>query len=514
MTAFDSIAQGFALVAQWQSAGYLVLGVAIGVVAGAIPGMSAVMAVALTLPFTFSLEPIFGILLLLGVYKGGIFGGSIPAILIKTPGTPASSATVLDGYPLAEKGQAGKALDMALYASCVADLISNLALILLAGWLASFAMQFGPPEFFTLILFSLTIIAGVSGDSLAKGCISAIFGLLLATVGLDLVYGTDRFIFGSTDLMGGLNFIAVLIGLFAIPEIFAYVRQPRELDGDVRKLGRAHLTWAEFRASFKTIVRGSVIGVILGAIPGIGAAPAAFVSYSEARRTSPRKANFGKGEIEGVAASESGNNGVAGATLIPLLALGVPGDVTTAVIIGAFMIHGLQPGPMMFQTNGDIIYAIFIGLVLSSVVLLLVGGVAIRAFRYIADVPRYVLLPSVLILSVYGVFAVNNAIFDVAVMFAVGGLGYAMMLLRIPAAPFVIAFILGPLLENNFRQSLLMSRGSMEIFLRGPITWFFWALTVLAIVIIFRQSMQLRRDRAREETEPARAMPTAPSAAE
>ena len=496
MSLMDQIGMGFALVAQWQSVGYLILGVTIGVIAGAIPGMSAVMAVALTLPFTFSLQPIFGILLLLGVYKGGVFGGSIPAILIKTPGTPASSATTIDGYPLAEKGQAGKALDMALYASCIADLVSNLALILFAGWLASFALQFGPPEFFTLILFSLTIIAGVSGDSLLKGCISAILGLFLATVGLDLVYGTDRFIFGSPDLMGGLNFIAVLIGLFAIPEIFAYVRQPKEIDGDVRKLGHVHLTFAEFRRSLKSILRGSFIGVILGAIPGIGAAPAAFVSYSEARRNSPNRANFGKGEIEGVAAAEAGNNGVAGATLIPLLALGVPGDVTTAIIIGAFMIHGLQPGPMMFATNGDMIYAIFIGLVLSSAILLLVGGAAIRGFRYIADVPRYVLLPSVLVLSVYGVFAVNNSVFDVAVMFAVGALGYAMLLLRIPAAPFVIAFILGPLLENNFRQSLLMSQGSLDILARGPITWFFWGLTVLAIVLIVRQTMQASRERA------------------
>ncbi|WP_274425278.1 tripartite tricarboxylate transporter permease [Chelativorans sp. YIM 93263] len=489
MTFMDSLAAGLALVLQWQSFACLAGGVAIGVFAGAIPGMSATMAVALTLPFTFAMQPIFGILLLLGVYKGGIFGGSIPAILIRTPGTPASSATALDGYPMAEKGEAGRALGMALYASCIADFISNLSLILIAGWLASFALNFGPPEFFTLIVFSLTIIAGVSGDSLLKGGVSAILGLLLATIGLDLVYGTNRFIFGSTDLMGGLNFIAVLIGLFALPEIFSFIHRPKELDGSVRRLGNDHITFADLRHSFKSIIRGSFIGVFLGSIPGIGAAPSAFLSYAEARRNSPNKANFGQGEIEGVAASEAGNNGVAGSTLIPLLALGVPGDVITAIIIGAFMVHGLQPGPMMFTTNTDIIYAIFMGLVMSSLILLVVGGVAIRGFRYIADVPRSILFPGVLVLCVFGVYAVNNAIFDVAVMFVMGALGYAMALFKLPPAPFVIAFILGPLLENNFRQAMLMSQGSLDILARGPITWFFWALTALAIALIVKGAL-------------------------
>ncbi len=494
MNLFENIANAWPLVANLESFAALFAGVAIGVIAGAIPGMSATMAVALTLPFTFALQPITGILLLLGVYKGGIFGGSIPAILIKTPGTPASSATILDGYPMADKGQAGKALGMALYASCTADVISNLSLILFAGWLASFALSFGPPEFFTLILFSLSIIAGVSSDSLIKGLLSASFGLLLATVGLDLVYGTNRFNFNDANLMGGLNFIAVLIGLFALPEILAYVWQPRTGDGTVRSLGEQHVTFAEYRRCFRSIIRGSFIGVILGSIPGIGAAPAAFLSYSEARRRSPNKKNFGKGEIEGVAASEAGNNGVCGATLIPLLALGVPGDVITAIVIGAFMVHGLQPGPMMFVANANIIYALFIGLILSSVLLLIVGSFAIRIFRYIVDVPRSVLLPSVLILCVYGVYAVNNNVFDIIVMFAMGWLGYFMMRFDIPAAPFLIAFILGPLLEDNFRQAMLMSNGDGAILFRSWITWFFWGATALTIVALVRTGLQQRAE--------------------
>ena len=493
MSFLDSLLAGLSLVANIESFLALGIGVAIGVVGGAIPGMSATMAVALTLPFTFAMSPITGILLLLGVYKGGIFGGSIPAILIKTPGTPASSATVLDGYPLAEQGKAGKALGMALWASCTADLISNLALILFAGWLASFALNFGPPEFFTLILFSLTIIAGVSGNSLLRGALSALLGLMLATIGLDLVYGTNRFTFGNPNMMGGLNFIAVLIGLFAIPEIIGMVWNPKAHDGKTRTLGRNWVSFQEYKDSFKSIVRGSFIGVFMGSIPGIGAAPSAFLSYSEARRKSKNKDNFGKGELEGVAAAEAGNNGVAGATLIPLLALGVPGDVITAIIMGAFMIHGLQPGPMMFILNVDIIYGLFIGLIVSSVFLFFIGSTAIRGFKYVADIPRGVLFPAVLILCIYGVYAVNNNLFDVGVMFAMGWVGYMMVRYHIPAAPFLIAFILGPLLEDNFRQSMLMSGSSPLILLRGPITWFFWGLTCITVIAIIRAGIRATR---------------------
>ena len=490
MSLVDSFLAGLALVGSVESFLALFVGICVGVVAGAIPGLSATMAVALALPFTFSMQPITGILLLLGVYKGGIFGGSIPAILIKTPGTPASSATILDGHPLAERGEAGRALGMALYASCTADLVSNLALILFAGWLASFALNFGPPEFFALILFSLTIIAGVSGASLLRGALSALLGLLLATVGLDLVYGTNRFTFGDPNLMGGLNFIAVLIGLFAIPEIIAMAWHPTAHLGRTRPLGGSRASFADYKRCFVTIIRGSAIGVFLGSIPGIGAAPAAFLSYSEARRRSPNKANFGRGEIEGVAASEAGNNGVAGATLIPLLALGVPGDVITAIIIGAFMVHGLQPGPMMFVLNVDIIYGLFIGLIVSSAFLLVVGSVAIRGFGFIANVPKRILMPSVLVLCVFGVFAVNNNVFDVGVMFAMGWVGYAMMRHSVPPAPFLIAFILGPLLEDNFRQAMLMSGSDPLILFRGPITWFFWALALITVVAIARGAVR------------------------
>jgi len=435
----DTLQQALALFATWNNVAAICIGVVIGTFVGAVPGMTTAMAVALTLPFTFTLPPVTGILLLLGVYKGGIYGGSITAILINAPGTPAASCTVLDGYPLAKKGEARRALDIALYASCVADFISNLALILFAGMLASLALAFGSPEVFTLIMFSLTIIAGVSGDQLLKGLGSACFGLLLATIGLDLVYGTNRMVFGEVNLMSGLNFIPVLIGLFALPEIIAFFGR-RELAREHNPLAGSGATFGDFKNCFKSIVRGSFIGVIMGAIPGIGGAPSAFLSYSEAKRNSANGENFGQGELEGVAASESGNNGVAGATMIPLLALGIPGDIITAIILGAFMIHGLRPGPLLFQDNLSLIYALFIGIMLSSLVLLLVGKVSIRLISRIADIPHRLLL-----------------------------------------------------LEDNFRQSLLLSKGDWSIFISSPICWLFWALTVIAVAITLYRNINAIR---------------------
>ena len=473
------------------------LGVMIGTTVGAIPGMTTPMGVALVLPFTFTMQPVTGILLLLGVYKGGLYGGSITAILIKAPGTPAASCTVLDGFPMAQKGEARKALDMALYASCFADFVSNVSLILFTGVLASFALRFGPPEFFTLIVFSLTIIAGVSGDSLAKGILSASLGLILATIGLDLIYGTNRFVFGEVELMAGLSFIPVLIGLFALPEILNQFTIKMEQKASAGKLGSQGATIADFKRCFKSILRGSLIGVILGAIPGIGGSPSAFLSYSEAKRTSKNPEKFGKGEMEGVAAAEAGNNGVAGATMIPLLALGVPGDVITAVILGAFMIHGLRPGPVMFEQNLSLIYAIFMGIMLSSVYLFIIGKISIRTISKIANIPNNILYPAVLVLCIYGAYAINTNVFDVLVMFLVGILGFAMLRLDIPAAPFLIAFILGPLLEDNFRQALLMSEGTATIFFRNEICAVFWTLTCLSVFLMVRNHIRAKRPRGR-----------------
>ncbi|MDD4731956.1 MAG: tripartite tricarboxylate transporter permease [Desulfovibrio sp.] len=484
----ENLAAALSLVATWYNLAAIAGGMLFGVVIGAIPGLTGNMAVALALPFTFYMNPITGLLLLVGLYKGAIYGGSISAILIKTPGTPAASCTVLDGHPLTQKGQARKALDMALAASCTADLISNLTLIFCTGWIAAFALRFGPPEFFTLICFSMTMIAGVSGNSPIKGFISAGLGLLTATVGLDLMFSTERMTFGNPDLMAGINFIPVLIGLFALPEMI------RGLTGDqaaqVAPVDAGRLTWTEFRGSLKTILRGGVIGTLLGAIPAIGPAPAAFLSYSEARRTSKNGDNFGKGELEGIAAAESGNSGCCGSTMIPLLSLGVPGDPITAIMLGAFMIHGLTPGPLIFKQNAPLVYALFIGILCSSFMLYFAGRGIVRVFSKVVNIPKRMLYPAVMVLCVFGVYAVNNSMLDVLVMIVSGAVGYVMLLTDTPPAPFIIAFILGPMFEDNLRRSLIISNGGYEVFIASPISWLFIALTVASIAFTVLRSVR------------------------
>lgn len=470
-------------------------GILAGVVIGAIPGMTGTMAVTLALPFTFYMQPVTSILLLVALYKGSTYGASISAILIKTPGTASAACTILDGWPLARQGKAGKALNMALVSSCIGDFISNISLIFLAAPLALLALRVGPAEYFMLMAFALCMVASISGNSLLMGIVSACLGLLLATVGED-IYGSYRFAM-TEDMKGGLSIAPVLIGLFALPELIRLIVFRDGPQGKAMKLGDNHLTLAEFKGSFKSIVRGSFIGVVLGAIPGIGPSAAAFFSYGEARRSSPNRDNFGKGELEGIAASESANNGCCGSTMIPLLALGVPGDVITGVMLGAFMIQGLTPGPLLFQKNLNEVYMLFVGMMFSSVLLFIAGKLTARYFSRIAAIPQVVLGPVVLMLCIYGIYAISSNTFDVTVLLIMGAVGFVMLLLDIPAAPFLIAFILGPMFEDNLRRALAISRGDLAIFFQSPISWLFAVLIVFFLAYTVRWELQkLRQKRA------------------
>lgn len=500
----NDILAGAALFADPFSLAALAIGVFIGLIIGAIPGMSTVMAISIVLPFTFTLEPIAGILLLVGVYKGGMYGGAISAILINTPGTPAASCTMLDGYPMARQGRARPALEMSLYASCFGDMISNVVLILFAAWLASFALDFGPPELFALVVFALVIVAGVAAEQMAKGFAAMALGLGLATVGMDMITGTQRFAFGNVDLSGGLSLVPVLIGLFALPEVFQTYKRSAGESTVAAKIDNEKLSLTSFFSYWRTLVRSSVLGVILGVIPGLGPTPAAFLSYGAARRKSSEPETFGKGNIEGVAAAESANSAVGGSSMVPLLALGIPGDVITAVILGAFMIHGLQPGPLMFQSNIDIIYALFMGMIVGSVLLYIVGKASIPLLGRILNIRSSLLLPAVLVLCVYGSYGVNKSMFDVLIMFAMGVLGHLMVLHHFPRAPLLIGFVLGPLLENNFRQSLLMSQGEWTFFFGSPIALIFWSCTALYLIVgifgSFRKNARARKPTIVPET--------------
>jgi len=495
----ENVAQALMMLLSVENFIYMFFGMLGGVVIGAIPGLTGAMAVTLLLPFTFYMAPLPALLLLIAVYKGALYGGAISAILIKTPGSAAAAATVLDGWPLAQQGKAGKALHVALLASCTADFIANLTLIFCAGLIAAFALRFGPPEFFMLICFSLTVVATLSSGAFFKGLISACIGLFLATVGLDLVYGTDRLTFGNVELMSGISFIPLIIGLFAIPQVLLACtgRLPKQQQQVITISGdQDRATWADFKHCFKAIIRGSSIGVVFGAIPGVGPAPAAFMAYNEAKRTSPNRDNFGKGELEGVAAPEASNSACAGACLIPMLSLGVPGDVVTAVMLGAFMIHNLTPGPLLFQDNIVIVYALYFGLMISSVFMYITGAACVRWFAKIAKVPKTILYPSILLICCYGAFSINNSMFDVLVMAVLGVAGYTLALFRFPEAPMLVAFVLAPLLENNLRRALLISHGSPSIFFSSAICWIFFFLTVLSLSYTF---YALYRDRKKPQ---------------
>lgn len=488
----EALQAGFVLIASLENMIALFCGVLGGVIVGALPGLTGAMAVTLALPFTFYMAPITSLMLLLGIYKGSMYGGSISAILIRTPGTAAAACTAMDGYPMATQGKAGKALYMALYASCFADMISNLSLIFFTGFIASFALRFGPPEFFSLICFSLTIVAGLSGQSLLKGLISAAMGLLLSSIGMDIVFGTGRLTFDNINLMAGLSFIPLLIGLFAIPEIIQ-ATVPSKTQMPQAEIGDCKVTFAEFKRCFKSIFRGSIIGVIMGAIPGIGGAPAAYLSYSEAKRYAKDPSTFGKGDLEGIAAAEAGNNGVCGSTLIPLLSLGVPGDIVTAVMLGAFMMHNITPGPMLFENDLPLVYALYLGIIVSSLFLYIAGITCIRSVTKITQVPKAVLFPCILSICLFGAYSINNSEFDLLVLTCMGVVGCYMRRHHVAEAPFLVAFILGPLFEDNLRRSLLLSYGNPSILWSTYICWFFIALTVISLYITLRKEWKQRK---------------------
>ncbi|MGJ8627963.1 MAG: tripartite tricarboxylate transporter permease [Sulfitobacter sp.] len=467
-------------------------GVAFGVFMGAVPGLTGTMGIALVIPLTYAFEPITAFALLLGTYKGALFSGCIPAILINTPGTPAAAATVLDGYPLTQKGRGGEAMGMALWASVIGDVISTIALIFGALLLAQLATKFGPPEFAMLVLFSLTIVAGVSGDSMIKGLIAAAVGFMFGTVGLDPMMATPRFTFGEITMLNGISLMAMLIGLFAVSELFI---QSEAALSSVKNVivPKAKISWAQIRAKLPTILRGSAIGIVLGSIPGLGATPSAFLSYSETKRASKTPEKFGKGSLDGVAAAESANNATAGGALIPLMALGVPGDVVTAVLLGAFLIHGLAPGPQLFAENLDLVYAIFIALLIAALMLPVIGLAAIRLFSKIVMIPRYALYPIIAILCMLGVYGFNSSPTDLWIMLGFGLLGYGMRKLAFPLAPMMIGFVLEPIGEQSVRQALTISSGDWFVFVSTPISIVFLALTLLSIIFITRRTLKDRK---------------------
>lgn len=481
MIDFDQLLQSVSLVLRWEVLFSCFAGVVWGMFVGVTPGLTGIMAVVIALPLTFFMDPQTAIALLLGIYVTAIYGGSVTAIMIATPGTPNAAATVLDGYPLARQGKARQALEMALYASFTAGILSTAVALVIFPIVANVALAFGAAEVFAVIVFSITIIAGVSGDSLLKGMIAACFGFLVAMIGQDPIHGSSRFTFGVHDFQAGMHILTLLVGLFTIPEfivrgIEAYKSRDTVTVGDMG----SGMSFRQYLSYWPTYIRSCIGGSLLGALPGLGGSPAAFLGYSVAQRFSKTPEEFGKGSLDGVAGAEAGNNSVCGPALVPMMSLGIPGDTTTAVLMGALVIHGLNPGPMLFEEAPQFVYSVFLLLFVSLIFLLFVGSGVIRLAKWVVRMPTQILFPVVLILATYGTYAVRGTMVDVISMYGIGFLGFLMRIQKIPAAPFAIAFILGPLFENELRKSLIISGGSLDIFINSGISITFLSLAVLS----------------------------------
>ena len=456
------------------------LGTLGGIVIGALPGLTATMGVALLVPMTFGMEPVNGLSMLIGIFVGGIYGGCISSILIKTPGTPASAATVLDGYPMAQNGQAGKALGMATIASAAGGLFSSVVLATVAPQLASVALKFGPAEYFALALFSLTIIASLSGD-IVKGVIAGMLGVLLSCVGADPITGASRYTFGVTGFAAGFAFTPALIGLFAVSEVFVQLEKIFEDKVKPVSVSGVWPSWSELRECWGTLLRGSIIGTFIGIVPGVGSGTASWISYNEARRASRTPEKFGTGYMPGVAATESANNAVCGGALVPLLALGVPGDVVTAVLMGGLMIHGLAPGPLLFRDNPGVVVGLFTSSFTANIFMFVFGMAGIPYFSKILLIPKKVLTVCIALFCFIGSYAINMNSVDLYTMLGFGVVGYGMQKYNFSQAALCIALILGPMAEANLRLGLLNVDGDLVAFCSGPITLFFLALTPVSL---------------------------------
>lgn len=463
----------------------LVFGTGVGILIGAMPGLSVNMGIALLFPLTFAFQGVGGILMLLGIYCGAIYGGSISAILLKTPGTPASVATTLDGYPMATKmGQPGRALGLSTCGSTFGGMFSAVCLMILSPLLAKVALQFSKPEYFALAVLGISIITSVSSGSMIKGIMGGVLGLFIATIGIDNLSGTMRFTFGTTYLLGGISFVPILIGLFAFSQVLQSVEdcyKEQYVKHDV-KIKRVLPSFADLKRVFVTLLRSSFIGTFIGCVPGTGGDIASFVSYDQAKRWSKYKDNFGNGEPEGIVAPEAGNNAVSGGAMIPMLTLGIPGDGATAIMLGALMVQGMQPGPLLFKEQASSVYAIFIGLLLANIIMGIFGFSLIRLFVKVVNIPKEILLPIIFTLTFVGAYAYNNSLTDVFVMVFCGMLGYFLNKMQFSMSAIVIGIILGAMAETNFRGALTMSDGRLSVFVTRPICAIFLILALVSLL--------------------------------
>jgi putative tricarboxylic transport membrane protein len=456
-------------------------GTLLGIVLGALPGISSTMSLAVLLPISFSMGPTHAMMFLMGVFSASVYGGSISAILINIPGTPGAIVTQMDGYPMARNGRAGEALTYALLSSAFGGVLGWLLLVSFAPAVARAALFFQSPEYAAVTFFGLVMLAYASPGSTFRAIVGGVFGLLLATVGLDAVTFISRFDFGSANLMGGLSIVPVAVGIFGLAEVLRNVERGGQKLEVIRRIDRLFPPWQEARRLWPMAIRGGIIGALVGAIPAAGSAIGVTVSYAQEKRMSKHPERFGTGIPEGIVAPESSNNACVGGALIPMMTLGIPGDSMTAVLVGALLIHGLRPGPQLFVERLDFVAAVYVALLLAIVFTTLFGLVGIRLFARILTAPKNVLMTGIAALCVVGSYAVGNSLFDVLVMIAFGALGYVMSLVKVPVAPVVFGLILGPILEENIRRSLIVN-DTWWVFFTRPISALMILVSVAALV--------------------------------
>ena len=488
---FGTVLSGYNLIA-------LVLGSFFGIIIGAIPGLTATMGIALLVPFTFGMTPITGIVMLLGIYTGAIYGGGIASILVNTPGTPAAAATCFDGYPMAQKGLAGKAIGLATISSGIGGTFSALCLAFFAPILAKFALRFSAPEYFALASFGMAVTITLSGRSPVKGVVSGLMGLLIAMIGLDPICGFQRFTFGLIEMSGGISFVPMLIGLFALSEGFRQVEVLLTAPRISAKLKKILPTLQDLKGCLGAYLRACPIGLIVGITPAIGADTSAFLSYAETKRASKHPETFGTGEPAGVAAAQCGENASTGGDVLPMITLGIPGDAATAVLMGALTIHNLQPGPVLFQSHPETVHQIFAGMISANIIFVILGLIFARFFAKVINIDRKFLVPLIFIACMVGSYAINNVLFDLITCVIFGFIGYIMIRFDFPVAPMVLAQILGSMMESNFRRALSMSQGDFMIFFTRPITVVILALAVFTTIVAVRRQNQALKQEAEQ----------------
>lgn len=501
---FEPLLHGFATVLTPTNLGFALLGCILGMLVGVLPGFGPAAATALLLPVTFALEPVTAIIMLAAILYGAAYGGTITAVLINVPGETSSVATSLDGYQMAKQGRAGPALAIAAIGSFVGGLIGVLGFVAAAP-LSSLALKFGPAEFFALAVLGLTLVVGLSGGSMVKALISAAIGLAIGVVGLDPVNAVPRFTFGSLELFDGLSFVPIIMGLFGISELFASIERAAEAERDPIAVGKIMPTRAELRSSRLPILRGSMVGFCTGLLPGSPGAVAAFGSYVLEKRLSKTPERFGRGAIEGVAAPESANNANAISGMIPMFTLGVPTSATMAIMMGAFIVNGLVPGPLLFTDHPDVAWGIIASLVVGNIILLILNLPLVRVWTQFLKTPYPVLYTVVVGFVIVGAYSLDGSAFNVYVTLASGLLGYALRKMDIPLAPIALTLVLGPIMERSLNNALQISQGGLSIFTHSAIAMTMLAATVVVLVLtaakpLYRPAMQHLRNRVSTPT--------------